>query len=240
MKYILILLLPLFLSACGTVRQPTFKLLSMNQPEPLTTNNRCSMKLLFQGVSNDQLEFFISIKNNSTDTMQVDPSSFRYIPVYHKKSVITDSLHRTGIQCIDPQKAITSLQLERDSLPKENNPYSLRHKDTKTIAREGIITGTVALLLGQKVEDLEAQRKNDESEWYERQIMRIREVNSELDFFQNKALKSTALLPNGETEGLIRFPMLREADEIQIEMPRQYMIQPFRYKQAYIKELPLK
>ncbi|WP_071146485.1 hypothetical protein [Bacteroides ihuae] len=240
MKYIIIILLPLFLSACGTVRQSTFKLLSIDQTEPFITNNQCSIKLLFEGVTNEQLEFFISIKNNSTDTIQIDPSSFRYIPIYHKKSAITDSLHRTGIQCIDPQKAITELQLERDSLPKKNNPYSLRYKDTKTIAREGIITGTVALLLGQKVEDLEAQREDDEREWYEKQIMRMREVNSELDFFQNKALKPTVLLPNGETEGLIRFPMLREADEIQIAMPSQYMIQPIRYKQAYIKELPLK
>ncbi|WP_321332163.1 hypothetical protein [uncultured Bacteroides sp.] len=237
MKYIIIILFPVFLLGCGTIRQPMLALMNAEktyQTDTLSSRNFYFTEILFQSVKYNCLEFYISIKNNSADTLQINPSSFRYTPVFHKAGTSTDSLGHF-IQGIDPERRINQLQNELDSLSKEVNPYSLSNKSTKEIIRDGLVTGLVATIFGQNINKLDSIREDNKEQWNNRNNYCITEAKSELVLLQNKALKPTALLPNRKIEGIIHFPVTKEAKEILMELPESSNIQSIRYKQVYIK-----
>jgi hypothetical protein len=235
-KNIILLLFALVLLGCSVKHlevspKPVLTLLS-SQNDTLK-NNLCPMEIRFQGTRNEQLAFELSIKNNSADTIRVDPSLFFYTPIYH--DIDTSSyLNPCLIKCVDPEKTINKLNKQKDSLLKQVNPYSLASKKTGELIKYGLVTGTIALLTGQKYEDLDAVRKNDEDDWDTNFSYQINIVKKQLDFWQSKGLRPMKLLPNEQITGIVLFPLEKKANEIAIELPTKINIQTFRYQQEML------
>ena len=239
-NYIILVLSSLFLWSCSAkhlkvLHKPLLTLLSTQATNQNDTMNShlCHMEIWFQETRKELLEFELHISNNSTDTLQIDPSSFYYVPIFHDLDTTSDRNTRL-VKCIDPEKTITQLSKQKDSLLKIVNPYSLAHKKTGELLRDGLITGTIAFLFGQKPEDLEETRKNNEDNWDSDHSHHITDVNNELNFWQNKVLKPMKLVPNTQIKGLVLFPIEKEANEIVIKLPNKWNIQTIRYQQEIL------
>ena len=235
MKYNIILFISIFFLSCSTARevvvhQPVLTTLKTLSSDTLTNSNLYPIDLLFKGVKYEQLEFEISIKNNSKDTIHIDPSQFRYIPIIQENDTATLP---PFIQSVDPEKALNLLLQQKDSLNKDINPYSLSNKKTKTIITEALINGTIAALFGQKVEDYESIRQENEDDWDSNQNKYNYRVNNKLDFWYNQAIRQTILLPDKEIKGVVLFPIMKEANEIWIELLLNGTIQTVRFQQVY-------
>ena len=239
-NYIILVLSSLLLSGCSAKHlevshKPVLTLLSpqaTNQNDT-TNSNLCRIEIGFHDARKELLEFELCISNNSTDTLLIDPSSYYYIPIFHDLDTTSDRNPQL-VKCIDPEKTIIQLSKQKDSLLKMVNPYSLAHKRTGELLRDGLITGAVAFLVGQKPEDLEETRKNNENNWASDHSHHITDVNNELSFWQTKALRRMKLLPNMQIKGLVLFPIDKRANEIVIKLPNKWNIQTIRYQQEIL------
>jgi len=102
---------------------------------------------------------------------------------------------------------------------KEKNPYSLSNKSTKEIIKEGLTSGTIAVLFGRDPEEFEEQREDDESAWEQKHQHNLNKVNIELLYWTNKTLFSCNIPPNGEFRGTVLFPIYKEVKKIEMEIP---------------------
>jgi hypothetical protein len=239
-NYIILVLSSLFLWGCSAKHlevshKPVLTLLSnqaTNQNDTMNSN-LCRMEIGFHDTRKELLEFELCISNNSTDTLLIDPSSFYYIPIFHDIDTTSDQIPRL-VKCIDPEKTIIQLSKQKDSLLKMVNPYSLAHKKTGEIIRDGLITGTIALLLRQKPEDLEKTRRDDEDDWDSDHSYRLKDLDKQFNFWQTKALRPMKLFPNTQIKGLVLFPIEKRANEIVIKLPNKWNIQTIRYQQEIL------
>ncbi|NWJ50616.1 MAG: hypothetical protein HXX14_07105 [Bacteroidetes bacterium] len=236
-SFIIPIFVSLFLWSCSTkhvevAHKPVLTLLSSQTTSENDTmrSSLCRMEIGIEDTRKEQLVFELTITNNSTDTLQIDPSLFYYIPVFHDIDTISDQ-NPCLVKCIDPEKTINQLYKQRDSLSKMVNPYSLTHKKTGALLRDALITGTIAFLLKQKPEDLEEMRKNNEDDWYTDHYYHIQNINNQLEFWQNKTLRPMKLLPNTKVKGMVLFPIEKDAFEIIIKLPNKLNIQTFRFQQ---------
>jgi hypothetical protein len=163
--------------------------------------------------SRDCLEFMITINNRTSDTILVEPSKVYYTV----ESDTTKASNR--IYCINSEKYSSKLIDKRDSLLRMKNPYSLSSKSTKEVAKEGLVKGTIATVLGMKPEDLEKQRKNDEDDWEDKHNAEINKIKNEIYFYENNALKQDKILPNNKIKGIIVFPLPERGDGINLYIP---------------------
>lgn len=239
-NYIILVLSSLFLWSCSAKHievshKPVLTLLSPQATNQNDTMNSylCHMEIGFHDTRKDLLEFELCVSNNSTDTLQLDPSSFYYVPIFHDIDTTSDRTQRL-VKCIDPEKIITQLSKQKDSLFKMVNPYSLTHKKTGEIIQYALIRGTIAFLFGQKPEEMEETRRNDEDNWDSDHSYYITDVNNQLDFWQYKALRPMKLLPNTQIKGMVLFPIEKEANEIVIKLPNKWNTQTVRYQQEIL------
>lgn len=238
MKLIIIVVFSLLLSRCSSSHVEASKksnvtLLSMlqaNQNDSLKKNS-FQVEILYCGITEGLFKFSFSIKNNSPDTVTISPFLFYYKPTYFKVDSLDDK-HQLIVQSIAPEKEIYKLNQIKTSLSTKVNPYSLNNKSVGAIAKEGLVSGTIATIFGQKVEDVESQRQEDEYEWNKSHNNNIIEVNRQISFWHNNELKQTNLSPNNNVDGTVFFPIVQNVNEVEIILPISNNYFTFRYKQV--------
>ncbi|MBE0651793.1 MAG: hypothetical protein IH595_13250 [Bacteroidales bacterium] len=216
------------LASCTTQRfatLPKLTLSPLNKAVSLADNNE--VKVDFTGLKSKNYEFEVSVKNNSKDTISIDPALF-----YYSVNPVKEGMTPKLIYSINPEKRIEQLEMQKDSLMSEKNPYSLNGKSVKQLVQEGLITGTISVLTGTKTKDLEAQRQQDEDDWNENHSYQLKMVMNELDFWNKSALLSCTIPPDSQVRGKVLFPVSVSAKEIQVEIPVQKKALNFTFAQS--------
>jgi len=190
-------------------------------------SNNHEVRVDYKEIYNHNFKFEVFIRNKTTDSIFVNPASFKYSLISEK--IETDSNFTYGIT---PAERIEQLEIQEDSLKNKKNPYSLADKSVKEIATEGLISGTIGLLFGQNGEELESQRQENEDEWEQERNLQVNKVNEELYFWNNNALLPFIIPPNNEVSGKVLFPVSLSTKEIKIEIPIQNDVYNFRFKQS--------
>jgi hypothetical protein len=218
----------LILASCTTQRFATTSNLSL---KPLNNDtvqiDKYHAKVNFIRLNNQNYEFSVFIKNNSKDTVSINPSlfSYNYIPN------INETNHHL-IYSINPKERIKKLESQKDSLMKEKNPYSLAGKSTKEIVKNGLIQGTVATLFGQDPKKWESQREEDEYYWEQNHNYQLNKMEKELDFWNNDALLPQVVAPNNKTSGKVLFPVSMNVKAIQVRILIQNDTLNYRFIQS--------
>ena len=215
MKNSSVFIILLLLLSCSTQRMYT-------SPEPslfstdilISQNENFEVEIQFIKTIYDNYEFEIGIKNKSNDSIFVDSSMFRYVSLSNRKETTQQPVY-----CINRKEKIQQLNIAKDSLMKEKNPYSLANKSTKGIVKEGLVSGTIAVIFGQDPEKYEEQREDNESEWEQKHQFNLNLVNSELLYWNNKTSFPYNIPPNSELRGTVSFPIPKEIKEIDMEIP---------------------
>lgn len=184
-------------------------------------------KVNFIGFKNWKYEFSVFIRNSSKDSISVNPSLFSYNSM-PEKSKISPHL----IYSINPEERMNQLEMQKDSLMKEKNPYSLAGKSTKELVRRGLINGTIASIFGQDHKKWESQRDKDEYYWEQDHNYYLNRVKKELEFWNNDALLSQVVAPNNKINGKVLFPISKSAKEIQVRILVQNDTLNFRFAQS--------
>ena len=218
MRYKVSLCILFILAGCTTTQR--IPMLYRIENDTTVSNNQ-EVKVDYKGLYNQNYKFKISIHNKSNDSIFVTPSSFKYS---------TDS---TSINAINPEERIEELELERDGLINEKNPYSLADKSVKEIVVDGLVTGTIGLIFGIDPEEMETQREYDEDYWYDEHYGRLKKVNKELYFWNNDALLPCMIPPKAKSSGQVLFPVSSDTNEIRIEIQLQDDLYNFRFVQRY-------
>ena len=215
------------LASCTTQRIPTSsKLMLFRIESDIIFSNNQEVKVDYKGLYNQNYKFEVSIHNKSKDSIFVNPSSFKYSTISGKIGTVS-----TLINAINPEERIEQLELKKDSLKNEKNPYSLADKSVKEIATEGLISGTIGLIFGQNGEELESQRQKNEDDWEQEHNLQLNKVNEELYFWNNDALLPYMIPPKDESSGQVLFPVSLNTNEIIIEIQIQNDLYNFRFKQ---------
>jgi len=205
----------LLLASCSTKRISTFSELPLfSTGELISQNENYEVKIQFIKTIYDNYEFKIGIKNKSNDSIFVESSMFTYDYFPNEKGIDQQS-----VCCINPKARIKQLNINKDSLVKEKNPYSLANKSTKEIIKEGLVSGTIAVVFGQDPEEFEEQREDSESAWEQKHQHNLNQINDELLYWNNKTLFSCNISPNSEFWETVLFPISKEVKKIIIEIP---------------------
>lgn len=190
----------------------------------------CGIGIKYKGTFGNNLMFDIEISNNSKDTIRVEPNLFYYIPfVCQIDSAKCDSIDR--IYSLNMEMLINDFKQSFSSNPTKRNPYSLTSKTTGELIQHGLITGTIATIFGMKYEDLDNQRKYDEEEWNRRNKKNNVQVQSKLLKWEKRILKVSKISPNEKVKGEIFFPIMGDANEIEVMLPIERTYYCYRYKQ---------
>ncbi len=216
------------LVSCSTQRvATTSKLMLFRIDTDGEFSDNQEVQVDYNGLYNENYIFQVLIRNNSTDSIFVNPASFKYRLITGKMRIDT-----TIVNAINPEERIEQLKIQKDSLKNNTNPYSLAGKSVKEIATEGLISGTIVFLFGQNAEELESQRLKNEDSWEEEQSLKKNKVNAELQFWNTSALLPFVIPPNNTVSGMVLFPVSLNTNEIKIEIPIQNNGYNFLFKNS--------
>lgn len=233
MKYVASLFLMIILFGCGSSQVEQSIHVRYIRVSPSATEDKpLHVEISYGAINQGMLEFTYSIKNNSDTIVPIPILSFHYIPMIGA----TDSLARKEspvIQSIDPQKKIALLNAAKDTLLKEKNPYSLNGKSAGTIVKEGVISGIVASVLGQKPEDAEKIRLKNEEEWDDQHKNQLFAIEKLIVFWKKYEQKGERkLTPNNRVMGAVYFQQIPTAKEIELGVSIGDRVYSHRYKQV--------
>ena len=244
MKHIVIIFFVFISFSCITSRDASsnkpritlFSIPSASQNDT-TKNNVYEVKILYNKITNGLLEFSYSVKNKTLDTVKISPKSFRTIPIFYNIDSVNEKQPKI-LESIDPEQKIDQLNQQKEQLYKEENPYSLNKKSVGTIVVKSLITGTIAAIFGQKVEDIETKRREDEDAWEEKHTDTIVNIVRQITFWKKHVPSQTYLSPNNNVEGTIFFPIINNANEIEVELTVKNNRYNFIYKQVNCVDKP--
>jgi hypothetical protein len=215
------------LASCTTQYIPISSKLNLFRIESDTIiNDRHEVKVDYKGLYNQNYKFEVSIRNNTKDSIFVNPSSFKYSVISENTGI--DSIH---INAINLEERIENLKFKEDCLKNLRNPYSLEKKSVKEIVVEGLIEGTIGLIFGQSGDELESQRQINEDDWDQEHNLKLCKVNEELYFWNNNALLPSVIPPKDKVSGKVLFPVKLNTNEIIIVIQIQNDLYKFRFKQ---------
>jgi hypothetical protein len=228
MRYKNTIFILLILVSCTTQRIATSsKLMIFSIDSDTKFSENHEVRVDYKGIYNENYKFEVIIRNKSTDSIFVNPASFKYSLT--SEIIGTDSKF---IPVINPEARIEQLEIQEDSLKNKKNPYSLTNKSVKKIVTEGLVSGTIGLIFSQNGEELESQRQVNEHDWEYEHNLQLTKVNEELIFWNNNALLPIMIPPQNEVSGKVLFPVSLITKEIKIEIPIQNDVYNFRYKQS--------
>ena len=216
-------ILLLLVVSCSTQRYPSF---STNKYE--ASNENLEVKIKYIKTVYDHYEFEIAIKNKSDHSVLVDASEFSY-------EYLTDMnrMEKNTVYSITPQALAKKISVEKDSVILEKNPYSLDGKSNKELMVEGLVAGTVALIMGDDPEEYEDQREESEDEWETDHNNKIKQMDRVLRYLKDKTSSAYNISPNSEYRERVLFPISMKVKTIEVKLPMRKDVFSFQFTNKY-------
>jgi hypothetical protein len=169
----------------------------------------CTVLIRYNGISYGFLDFSMTVRNKSCDTLITGPASWSYVPFYSTLDSCVQSYPRL-IRGIDPLERIVSLKKEKAELENEKNPYRGLSGIAISIVNQALTKGE-----DQKEQAARDMQKNAD-DWDAAHLQTINSMYVQIDFWRETALGKVVLAPKQEATGRILFPVEENAVEISV------------------------
>lgn len=181
----------------------------------------------FVGEEGGSLRFLLQVHNSGTDTIDLDPSQFRVMAL-QKDSLGRES--RMGLYVYDREVIRPRIEEALVKVESEENPYRV----TGLEAALGVVSGIAEIagafasktpeqrredeLRREKEEDRRNQRERDESDWEAAHDRKRNELRRERDFWTNKVIGRSTLVPGASASGILVSSLHHEAIANDVEV----------------------
>lgn len=181
----------------------------------LPAQNGVSVELAFRQSTPENLMFDFTIKNQSTQTILVDPVHFALEPVGQDKVSPVGPL----VSALDPEKVLLNLdRAESREIAESQNATSV-----ELLSATMDVASDISSINNPKDPEAEAAEEVDrdnrrasyESTEAQREIL-LNSMDEQREFWANQAIRKTSLKPNHEMSGLVMFPRVDKANFLNV------------------------
>ena len=184
------------------------KRISIKSVDGLTVESNFDGRLFLKNTSGD-LSFYVTITNNTDQTLLIDPSTIFMIGYFNKKNVddlgeSTYSLKKFKLFAKNPELVIRIIE---NSINRENNSHA--------VESACLLSGSLLSLASDESNDYHSDIQHSKME----HDQKLRGLTESRNFWKNQTLRKTSLLPNTSINGFIVFRFDRTLTTFKLFFP---------------------
>lgn len=188
----------------------------------------CLVSCEYLRVSNNNIEFKLSLQNISQSPVILNPSMITCfvdtLGTYRFDSLL--------IIQIDGDSVLNDLKQKNKLLLEGKNPYA-SGETLGEIMTEALVTGTIAAIFGMDYEELEQSNEENENNWNEERMKAIRQVNADIEFWEKQVLNPQLVAPGLNANGVVVYPFVSNASGYVINVKLANSEVKFCFNQVY-------